>query len=106
MEYTDFLHDVKTNEKNISNDLKSYKDNINGNTLKLEQTLRKSLEEYFTQINKYVDEYKSNNKNLPKNEFNRRYNEIQKYKQLYHKLFSEYDSILNTKYGYVSLVLI
>jgi hypothetical protein len=105
-QYSTTLTEFKTTERNIMTDLKGFKDTLSSNTVKLEQQIKKALELYQIKLDKLLDEYKKPKikGELPEKEYNRRVNEITSFRQNYLKLNSEYESILNNKYGYVNFL--
>jgi len=109
--YNYFIQDLKSIEKTIQSDLKELKINAgtNVNTFNTENSVRKGLENYLTKVNKTYDDYKKNSMDIkytiPEREYSRRVNEILEFKNNYERIKSEFDSFLDIKYKYVSLLL-
>lgn len=108
--YNYFIQDLKSIEKTIQGDLKELKINAgtNVNTFNTENSVRKGLENYLSKVNKTNDDYKKNSMDIkytiPEREYTRRVNEILELKNNYERIKSEFDSFLDIKYKYVSLI--
>jgi len=93
-------------EKQIQNDLKYRKamDNKDPETFKLEEKIRKAIENLRKQQSilntTYTAKYSSKKVDLPEKEINRRINSIRDLEQSCNNMKSTYDSILDNKYRY------
>jgi hypothetical protein len=100
----DYIKEIKTFEKSIINEIKTFRSLNNSNSFKTEHNLRKIFEEYSSRLNKIADNLNSDKNSFPQKEYIRRYNEIQQYRQSYDKLYNEYENSLGEKYGYVFII--
>jgi hypothetical protein len=105
--YNNHLNELKSIERTIQADLKELKINSGNsvNTFNIENSCRKNLTNYFNKVNTLKEDYDKNVKEIkfiiPEKEYNRRINEILKFKTNHDEMKSSYDSLIDMKYKYV-----
>lgn len=102
--YNTTLTELKAIERAINNDIKELRINVSNsaNTFNIENSIRKSLDNYINKLDKLSEEYQTNVRTiknvLPEKEYNFRLNQIQDLKNNHSKLKGTYDDLVDMKY--------